>query len=124
MVACLQYLIIRVFSFFINLLPEDFSLWLGRQLGWLAFYLDREHQTVALENLHIAFGQEKSEREIYAIAKRTFQNLGMTAIEFFRIPRMDVETFKKKVEVKGRGIVDENLGKKRGGLLLLSHFGN
>lgn len=124
MVAYLQYLIIRGFSFFINLLPEDFSLWLGRQLGRLAFYLDREHQTVALENLHIAFGQEKSEREIYAIAKRTFQNLGMTAIEFFRIPRMDVETFRKKVEVEGREILDESLGKKRGGFLLISHFGN
>jgi len=124
MFAYLQYLIIRGFSFFINLLPEDFSLWLGRQLGRLAFYLDREHQTVALENLHIAFGQEKSEREIYAIAKRTFQNLGMTAIEFFRIPRMDVEAFKKKVEIEGREILDESLGKKSGGFLLISHFGN
>ena len=86
MVAYLQYLIIRGFSFFINLLPENLSLWLGRQLGRMAFYLDREHQKVALQNLHIAFGQEKSKREFYAIAKRTFQNLGMTAVEFFEFP--------------------------------------
>ncbi len=86
--------------------------------------MDREHRKVALQNLHIAFGQERSEREIHLIAKRTFQNLGMTAVEFFRIPGMDVEAFRKKVEVEGKEILDESLDKKKGGLLLISHFGN
>lgn len=90
----------------------------------MAFHLARERQKVALQNLHIAFDQEKSKREIHALAKRTFQNLGMTAVEFFRIPRMDVETFKRKVEVVGREIAEEVLYNKKGALLLLSHLGN
>ena len=52
-------------------------------------------------------------------------NLGMTAIEFFRIPRMDVENIKKKVTVEGLENAEEVLNnKKKGILLLLSHFGN
>ena len=124
MVAYLTYLILKGFSLFINLLPEGFSLWMGRQVGRLGYYLDREHRKVALQNLHIAFGQERSEEELHIIAKKTFQNLGMMAIEFFRIPRMDVENFKKKLVVEGLDKAMELLEKKRGVLLLVSHFGN
>jgi KDO2-lipid IV(A) lauroyltransferase len=50
----------------------------------------------------------------------------MMAVEFFRIPRMDVETFRKRVKIEG---LEEALrllgkGKGKGMLLLLSHFGN
>jgi Kdo2-lipid IVA lauroyltransferase/acyltransferase len=117
-------LIVKGFSFFINLLPEDFALWIGRRLGNGMYYLDFEHRKVAIQNLHIAFGQEKSEREIRSIAKKNFENLGMMTIEFFRIPKMDVKTFKKRVKIEG---LEEALGlleKGKGALLLLSHFGN
>jgi KDO2-lipid IV(A) lauroyltransferase len=86
--------------------------------------LDWEHRSVALQNLHIAFGQEKSERERKAIAKRTFQNFGMMAIEFFRIPGMNTEDFKKKVSFEGLDEALKLLEKKKGGLLLIGHFGN
>jgi len=124
MISFLIYLVLKVFSLFINLLPEGFALWLGRQLGRMVFYLDRGHRKVALENLHTAFGQEKSERELLAIAQRAFQNLGMMAIEFFGIPKMDVETFKKRVTIEGLEGALKLLGKGKGALLLLSHFGN
>lgn len=125
MFAYLQYLIIKAFSLFINLLPEGLALLIGRWLGILAFYLDREHRKVTLQNLNIAFGNEKSQEEILTIARRTFKNLGMMAVEFLSIAKMDLEDFKRKVSVEGleevRKIKEES---KKGGLLLLSHFGN
>ena len=124
MVAYLIYLMMKGFSFLINLLPEGPALWLGRRFGSLFYYLDWEHRSVALQNLHIAFGQEKSERERKAIAKRTFQNFGMMAIEFFRIPGMNTEDFKKKVSFEGLDEALKLLEKKKGGLLLIGHFGN
>jgi lauroyl/myristoyl acyltransferase len=63
MVGYFIYLILKGFSFLINLFPERFALWVGRQVGNVAYYLDWEHRNVALQNLHIAFGQEKSEEE-------------------------------------------------------------
>jgi len=120
----LQYLLLKGFSLLVNLLPEGFILWCGKQLGSMFFYLDWEHRKVALENLYLAFGKEKSEGELLAIARRTFENLGMMAVEFFRIPRMDVETFKKKVKIEGLEEALRLLAKRKGALLLLSHFGN
>jgi KDO2-lipid IV(A) lauroyltransferase len=124
MIAYLIYLLLRSFSFFINLLPEYFALWMGRQLGRMVYHLDRGHRKVAIENLHTAFGQEKAESELHAISQRAFQNLGMMAIEFFRIPKMDVKTFKERVKIEGLEEALSLLEKKKGVLLLIGHFGN
>jgi KDO2-lipid IV(A) lauroyltransferase len=113
-----------MFGLWINLLPEDFVLWVGRQLGGVVYYLDWEHRQVAFQNLYLAFGQEKSENQIRKIAKKTFQNLGMMIIEFFRIPKLGKEDFKKKVSVEGLDEALKLLEMKKGGLLLVGHFGN
>jgi Kdo2-lipid IVA lauroyltransferase/acyltransferase len=124
MIAFLQYVVLKGFSLCVNLLPEGFSLWLGRTLGKVAYSLDWEHRKVALENLQIAFGQEKSEKEIRSIARTTFQNLGMMAIEFLRIPKMDADRFKANLEIEGLANFERVRDNKKGMLLLLSHFGN
>lgn len=124
MISFLIYLLLKGVSFFVNLLPEGFSLWLGRQLGNVTYYLDLEHRKVAIQNLHTAFGQEKSTSEVRDIARRTFQNLGMTAVEFFRIPKMDMKAFKRKVKIERLAEALVLLEKKKGALLLIGHFGN
>jgi len=124
MIGYFIYLILKGFSFFVNLFPESFALWVGRQMGNAAYYLDWEHRNVALQNLRIAFGQEKSEEERRGIAKRNFQHMGMMVIEFFRILGMDTDTFKRKVNVEGIEEALKLLEKKKGGLLLIGHFGN
>jgi KDO2-lipid IV(A) lauroyltransferase len=48
----------------------------------------------------------------------------MMAVEFFRIPRMDMETFKRRVRMEGLAEAMPLLEKKKGALLLISHFGN
>jgi KDO2-lipid IV(A) lauroyltransferase len=118
------YLLLKGFSLIINLLGEEFSLGVGRQLGNVMYYLDMEHRRIAVQNLHLAFGQEKSEEEIRSIAKKSFQNLGMNVVEFFRLPETDVEGFEKKVSIEGLEIYKQALDNKKGILLLLSHFGN
>jgi KDO2-lipid IV(A) lauroyltransferase len=120
----LQVLLLKGFSLLVNFLPEGFSLWCGKRLGGISFYLDWERRKVALENLRVAFGEEKTEKERLIIAQKAFQNLGMMAVEFFRIPRMDVETFKKRVTIEGLEQALRLLEKRRGALLLLAHFGN
>jgi KDO2-lipid IV(A) lauroyltransferase len=124
MISLTIYLIIRIFGFFINLLPDEFTLWIGRQLGNLMYGLDVKHRKIALQNLHLAFGDEKSEEEMRSIARKNFQNLGMMAIEFFQIPKMDMETYEKKVTVVGLAKALKVLEEKKGALLLLGHFGN
>ncbi len=124
MTSFLTYLVLRTFSFFVNLLPEGFALWLGRQLGDAWYRVDFEHRKVAIQNLRTAFGQQKSEVEIRDIARRNFENLGMMAVEFFRIPRVDVKTFKERVKIEGLEEALKLFQKRKGIFLLLSHFGN
>jgi KDO2-lipid IV(A) lauroyltransferase len=118
------YILLRIFGFFINLLPEGFALWIGRQLGNLMYGIDVKHRKIAIQNLHLAFGHEKSEQERRSIARKNFQNLGMMAIEFFRITKMDMEAYQRKVEVEGLDKALKVLDENRGALLLLGHFGN
>jgi len=119
-----QFLLAKIFGFLVTLLPEGPSLWVGRRLGALAYHLVGERREVALENLHLALGPERSEQEIRSVAKRVFQNLGMTAVEFFRMPRMGEEALRQKVEVEGVEVLEGLLDNNRGGFLLLSHLGN
>jgi KDO2-lipid IV(A) lauroyltransferase len=124
MIGYFIYLLLKGFSFLINLLPEGFALWVGRQLGNVAYYLDWEHRSVAFQNLRTAFGHEKSEEERRAIAKRNFQHMGMMVVEFFRIPGMDMEAYRRKVSAEGVEEALKLLERKKGGLLLIGHFGN
>ena len=124
MISLLIYMTIRMFGFFINLLPEGFALWIGRQFGNLMYALDFEHRRIAIDNLEIAFGQEKTGAERRSIARKNFQNLGMMAIEFFQIPKMDMEAYQRKVETEGVDEALKVLEQNKGALLLLGHFGN
>ncbi len=120
----LIYAIIRGCSFIINLLPEKLALGIGKQLGRLAYVIDFEHRQVAIENLELAFGGEKSKSEIREIALRTFENLGMNFVEFLRFPGLNEEKLLEKVEIEGRFHIETALKQGRGIIFLLGHIGN
>ncbi|GAA5137164.1 lysophospholipid acyltransferase family protein [Prosthecobacter algae] len=70
------YLLARTFLAFIQALPIRWVARMGRCGGALAFWLDARHRRVALKNLTMCFGHEKSPTEIRAIAKENFRRLG------------------------------------------------
>jgi KDO2-lipid IV(A) lauroyltransferase len=57
-------------------LPLVWVARLGRALGAAAFWVDGGHRRVALDNLTLCFGREKSPAEIRAIAKENFRRIG------------------------------------------------
>ena len=61
---------------FLQTLPLIWGARLGRAGGALAFWLDGKHRRVALKNLTLCFGQEKSEEEIRAIVRENFRRIG------------------------------------------------
>ena len=78
---------------------------------------------LALENLHMAFGNEKSEAEINKIADQCFNNFATGMIEliyFIDRPKKNIE----KVTIDGQEILDEALSHGHGAILLSAHFGN
>jgi len=72
----LLYWLLRALVAFIQALPLKLVARLGRAAGALAYWLDARHRRVALRNLEMCFGNEKSPAEIRAIAKEHFRRLG------------------------------------------------
>jgi len=72
----LPYFFARTVIAVLQSLPLALAARLGRAAGALAFWLDARHRRVALENLTMCFGNEKSQEEIRSIAKENFRRIG------------------------------------------------
>ena len=83
---------LKILCWFIGHIPLSISLWIGRGLGRIGFYLDKKHREIALNNLKTSFGDEKTSDEINIIAKKVFENLGMNVMEFCRLPWLKKES--------------------------------
>ncbi len=70
------YFFARALVALIQALPLKLVARLGRAAGALAFWADARHRRVALQNLQMCFGSEKSPDEIRAIAKENFRRIG------------------------------------------------
>jgi lauroyl/myristoyl acyltransferase len=72
----LLYWLVRMLIGCLQALPLSVVARLGRAGGAIAFWLDARHRRVAMKNLQMCFGREKSPDEIRAIAKENFRRLG------------------------------------------------
>ena len=72
----LIYWPVRALVTVIQALPLTLVARLGRAAGGLAFRLDARHRRVALNNLTMCFGGEKSAAEIRAVARENFRRIG------------------------------------------------
>ena len=79
------YWFARAVAALIQALPLTLVARLGRACGAAAFWLDARHRRVALRNLEMCFGGEKSPAEIRAIAKENFRRIG----ENYRLRRQN-----------------------------------
>ena len=66
---------------FFSIYPPDVAIGLGGRLGGLAAHVLREQRRVALRNLELAFGDEKSLAERRRIVREMFANAGRSAVE-------------------------------------------
>ena len=105
-------------------LPRLPAYWLGAKLGDLAYLCLARRRSIALDNLEIAFGAEKSAAERRAIARAMFRNLGEHLIDFSRMRWLTPGRFQSVVTVEGLERVEQLLERQAGLLLLSAHFGS
>ena len=82
-------------------LPLVWVARLGRLGGGVAFYLDRRHRRVALQNLTLCFGKEKTPGEIYAIARENFRRIGENYVCAVKTAGMTFEQLKPHLVFSG-----------------------
>lgn len=120
----LEYYGLRGLVAGVRRLPMSQLQRLGRRLGRMWYRLDARHRRVAVENLALAFDGEKSRAEIESLAQKTFEQLGVTAVEVCKLAYMDRHRLVEWVGVEGEQNFWAAHGAGKGVLLLTGHFGN
>jgi Kdo2-lipid IVA lauroyltransferase/acyltransferase len=114
----------KIFSGFIRILPRPLVLALGRGLGRLMYGVDTKHRRIALDNLAIAFGREKSPAERKAIARASFGHFVRTALDSIKFTGYSVERICSLADVEGRENLVQALAMGKGVLIFSAHYGN
>ena len=94
----LIYWLGRAFIAFVQALPLALVAGLGRALGGLAFHLTARYRRVALGNLTMCFGDEKTPEEIRGLAKENFQRIGENYACAIKTAGMTAEELRAHVE--------------------------
>ena len=110
-------------GFCVSRLPRSVTLAIGAWLGGLVFYLAPQQRKLACEHLRCCL-TFPDERRVKAVAKRCFENLGKTVVEFMQFPRLDREQMRRYVTFEGIEHVQQALARGRGAIILTGHFGN
>jgi len=118
------YLISLALVKIIASIPIGIAGYLLSKLSLLVYYIDRKHRNIAIENLKIAFGKEKSRKEIESIAKKVYENLFLTFLDFCRITKITKENLSDLVTFENIEYVREALARGKGLIFCTAHFGS
>lgn len=121
------YSIALLYHLLSKVVPLRMWLFMGRCFGLLFYSMDFHHRMIALTNLRFAFGNEKDDKEIRLIARKHFQQLGMTAHEWVRLrglKKSNLEKICNHIYVEGREHLIAAKRRKQSVILLGAHFGN
>jgi KDO2-lipid IV(A) lauroyltransferase len=110
----------------LQLLSIDTIGKVGRGIGGLAYMVDARHRKVAIRNLTMCFGDEKSPEEIRAIAKENFKRIGENFLSAVKTSTMTREQLDERVKVIGAEKVLASIaGRAKANVVMaIGHFGN
>ena len=122
----LLYILARALIAFLQALPLDAVARLGRAGGAIACGLDRRHRRVAIRNLTLCFGGEKSPEEIRALARENFRRIGESFACAVKTAGMSFEELRPRVEFEGPPAIlsPPASPKPRSIVAAIGHFGN
>jgi KDO2-lipid IV(A) lauroyltransferase len=118
------YSLSLLYSFLSRMLPLKIWVLMGRCAGHLFYLLGLRYRRVALRNLRFAFGSDREEKEICAIARKSFLQFAMMAHEWIRLRNLDTEELKELIYVEGKENLIAAKEKNQSVILLGAHFGN
>jgi len=120
------YILARTLTAFLQSLPLVWVARLGRAGGGLAFWIDGRHRRVALSNLTMCLGKERSPEEIRALARENFRRLGENYACAVKTAAMSPAALRPHVEfVPGPVLASAPAGQKPQSVVVaIGHFGN
>lgn len=114
----------RIVLFTIGALPRKMLISFFGQLGVLTFWIMKKERAKTLNNLKIAYGDEKSDGERFSIAKNTFKFLGRNSVDVFRYRKMaTLQEYHKIVRSEGMEHLEKAYKEGKGVIAFTSHRG-
>jgi KDO2-lipid IV(A) lauroyltransferase len=110
--------------FVLNFLPRKPSISLGRFLGKLAYLIIADARKRTQNNLKIAFGKEKDQRELKKLALNVFENVGKNVADAVRLKNMKWEEIERITKIEGLEYFDNAYKMGKGVIALTGHIGN
>jgi KDO2-lipid IV(A) lauroyltransferase len=120
----LGYLFFKLWVTWVNCLPLKSLASYGEGIGTLALFLLRKRKKIALGNLHLALGKEKSQEEIERICRNSFRNIGKDVLEISSCFNFEEGYLKTLAKLEGEEHLDDALRRGNGAIALTAHLGN
>jgi lipopolysaccharide heptosyltransferase II len=124
MAEYLVYLIYRTGFALIGILPLRAAFALGNALGFCAWLILGHYRALAFHNVDIAFGNEKSPREMRRLVRRHFQRLGANLLSGLKLASMPLDEARSHVRIENADAAHRELRAGRPVVFILSHIGN
>jgi len=118
------YMLVVAVGFIVRRLPRSAALRLGTGIGSLLYRFVKRRRQIALNNLKMAFGDEREDEELKQIARASFQNMGKTLAEFLRLPKYSREHLLNLVQIDGIENLYNAMTAGKGVILVSAHLGN
>lgn len=110
-------------SLIVRFIPQSWLYGVAKGIAALGYLIARKQRRIALESLTVAFGRDKTDRQIQQIAKDCFAFLAKAGLEImFFMDRPQL--LKERVRITGKENLDNALSVGKGVILVSAHFGN
>ena len=116
------YFLYKLGYFISNVFPLRIAYWLAESFSDIKYFFSKKDKDAVIQNLSIVLKKDKKDCKV--IAHKVFRSFATYMVDFFRIPRLDKETIKKKVRCMGSENIDNALKRNKGVIALSCHIGN
>lgn len=119
----LIYCVIRLVAFGIGVIPIEWASWISCRIGDLAYFVAGKRRKIALYNLDLAYGNTIPANEKKRIARKSFQNLITSVMEFMRTEKTIADQ-KDRFTLSGGEHLSNGLLEGKGVVFVMAHLGS
>ncbi len=124
-VAIAEYAAVRALLGLFRLLPPKAAFAVTDRLGDVAWWIDRRHREVALDNVSKTLGGTKNDAAHRRLVRRVFRNFMRVGAEFALLPDLIAKRgLDRVIEVDGKENVERALAAGTGVIVFSAHLGN
>jgi KDO2-lipid IV(A) lauroyltransferase len=109
---------------FFRVIPRNVGIFVARTLAMVYYAVAKKQRKNTIRHLTMAFGEEKSEKEIRRIARDVFLHFAAAGVDGARIPIYIRDGIDRYITTKNLHFLEKAHNEEKGFLLLTGHFGN